>query len=336
MRILKILLLGILAIVALLLVISFFLPSKWHVERSIVINAPAENAFDQVNNLKNWDKWSPWMKMDTTMKVTYSGPEEGVGASYSWEGDPKKTGKGKLTISESRPNEYVKTDLDFGEGGLGTGGFKFEPADGGTKVSWSMDSDLGMNPIARYMGIIMTGMMEGIFDQGLGDIKKIAEEMPPPSKAPEMTIEETKVSAMNYLFIHDHADTSNIGQKIGAAYGRIQEAMKKQGLNMSGYPFAIYYTESTSEWDVDFAIGTDKAGKADGDIKPGTIKEGNTVVAHYYGPYEKMAPAYEALKKYIADNGKKITGAPWEIYITDPMTEKDPMKWQTDIHFPVE
>jgi effector-binding domain-containing protein len=31
-----------------------------------------------------------------------------------------------------------------------------------------------------------------------------------------------------------------------------------------------------------------------------------------------------------------VIGAPWEVYVTDPMVEKDTAKWQTDIYYPVQ
>lgn len=57
MKTLKRILIGILAIIVLLVIVAFFLPSKAYVERSIVINAVPRIVFDQVNTLKNWEKW---------------------------------------------------------------------------------------------------------------------------------------------------------------------------------------------------------------------------------------------------------------------------------------
>lgn len=336
MKILKILFIAILSIIILLLIISFFLPSKMHVERSLVINAPTEIVFDQINTLKKWEQWSPWIKMDSTLKMTYEGPESGVGAAYRWVGNPKTTGSGKLTISESRPNELIVTDLDLGEGGTGTGGYKFEPADSGVKVTWYMDSEMGLNPVMRYMGVMMKGVMENLFDQGLNDIKKIAESMPPPAIKPEMTIESTTVKAQNYLAIRDTVSIATIGQKLGLYYGMIGEVMKKQNLNFAGQPFAIYHNDSQTNWDMDAAIPVDKAGKADGKVKPGEIKAGNAVVAHYFGAYEGLGLAHLKIDEWLTSNNKKATGAPWEVYVSDPGVEKDTAKWQTDVYYPIE
>jgi len=82
-------------------------------------------------------------------------------------------------------------------------------------------------------------------------------------------------------------------------------------------------------------IPVEKADRGKGRIRVEKIPEQNVVMAIYFGPYEKTAPVYRALDQYCKESGKTIIGGPWEIYVTDPMTEKDPMKVETDIVFPV-
>ena len=81
------------------LIISAFLPSHVKFERSAVINAPPETVFQQVNTLKNWEKWSYWHQSDPEQKIAYSGPPAGTGASYAWDGE--KTKQGTLTIIDA-------------------------------------------------------------------------------------------------------------------------------------------------------------------------------------------------------------------------------------------
>jgi hypothetical protein len=159
------------------------MPSKFALDRSLVINADQKIIFDQVNNLKNWEQWSPWQKMDPETKLTYDGPEEGVGASYSWVSS--KNGEGTLTISESIPYESVVTDMDFKENGKGLAGFRIAKADEGNNLTWWFESDLGANPFKKlFFGLMGRSFMSKVFDQGLADIKKIAESAPAPIVEP--------------------------------------------------------------------------------------------------------------------------------------------------------
>ncbi|MEZ4984128.1 MAG: hypothetical protein R2795_03670 [Saprospiraceae bacterium] len=51
-------------------------------ERTISINAPQAVVFDAVNELKNWESWSPWQEQDPSTKTVYSETSAGAGAYY--------------------------------------------------------------------------------------------------------------------------------------------------------------------------------------------------------------------------------------------------------------
>jgi hypothetical protein len=124
-----------LIIIGLFLVISLFLPSKVYVERSIVINAPVENVFEQVNTLKNWEKWSPWHEIDPNMGLKYEGPESGTGAQYSWTSEHKNVGNGRLVITNSAPYDSIVSEMYFMDSKEPSYGiYKFEKADGGVWI----------------------------------------------------------------------------------------------------------------------------------------------------------------------------------------------------------
>ncbi len=177
---LKKVLIGLLVIIVLVALGGFLISPEVHVERSIVVNAPAEKVFNQLNSFPNWTAWSPWQEMDPNMTHEYSGPESGVGHSDSWTSEVKNVGSGTQTIVKSEPTSYIESELDFGEQGTGKGFFKLEPEGEGTKVTWGMETDMGSNPIARYMGLMMDKWMGPVFDQGLNDLKAHVESLPDP------------------------------------------------------------------------------------------------------------------------------------------------------------
>src|SRR5258707_13402864 len=91
---------GIAAVVVLFILVVSTRPSTFHIERSIGMAAPPQNAFAQVNDFHAWAAWSPWEKMDPQMKKTFDGAPSGVGAVYAWTGNDK-VGEGKMTIEKS-------------------------------------------------------------------------------------------------------------------------------------------------------------------------------------------------------------------------------------------
>jgi hypothetical protein len=48
-----------LAILAVLVIAMFVIGEKYHYEKSIVINAPAEKVFHNVNSMKAFNEWNP-------------------------------------------------------------------------------------------------------------------------------------------------------------------------------------------------------------------------------------------------------------------------------------
>ena len=162
--------------------IAFLLPKKFTVIRTIEINASIVDVFVQVNTLSNWSNWSAWHKMDPNASYTYSNTDSGVGASYSFEGDPELIGSGSLTILESTMNESIFTEVTFlNEGeevGIGNGEWAFKQENGVTQVSWSFMGDLGYNPVARGIGLMMDSMLGPQLETGLSNMKEYLENLP--------------------------------------------------------------------------------------------------------------------------------------------------------------
>ena len=184
MKILKKILIVLVVLIGIAGICGMFMPSRLTMERSTIINANEQIVFDQINTLKNWEKWSPWQKMDPTVKMIYNSIPSGLGASYEWSSDNSNTGSGSLTISESVPYSLIKITLDFKENGIGTSDFKLAQAEGGVKLSWGFESDTDSNPFKKLMmNTLGKSFMNKTYDEGLAAIKQIAESMPAP--APE-------------------------------------------------------------------------------------------------------------------------------------------------------
>jgi uncharacterized protein YndB with AHSA1/START domain len=150
-------------------------PDEFRVTRSVAIDAPAQAIFDNVNELRKWDAWSPWAKLDPNATSNFDGPSAGVGSSMSWAG--KKVGVGRMTIVESRPNDLVRFKLEFEKPmkAVNTAEFLLSPDAERTTVSWTM---FGRNSfIGKAMGLFMNcdKMVGEQFEKGLATLKAVSE-----------------------------------------------------------------------------------------------------------------------------------------------------------------
>ena len=175
MLIIKIL--AVLAVIILVfLVIVATRPADFRVERSTTILASPIDVFGEVNELKRWDAWSPWMKLDPNAKSTYEGPPAGTGAAMAWAGN-RNVGEGRMIITESRPPELIRFRLDFYKpmAGTSTAEFSFKPEGEQTVVTWAM---FGKNNfMAKAFGLFVNcdNMVGSQFEKGLASMKSISE-----------------------------------------------------------------------------------------------------------------------------------------------------------------
>jgi hypothetical protein len=163
-------------VIGIVIAVAASRPDDFRVTRSATIAAPPAAVFSQVNEIKKWEAWSPWQKMDPGMKQTYEGPAAGVGASQAWAGN-SKVGEGKMTIIESKPDELVKFRLEFLKpfAATNTAEFTFKAQGNQTLVTWTMDGK--NNFMFKLMGLFMDcdKMIGGDFERGLAQLKTVVE-----------------------------------------------------------------------------------------------------------------------------------------------------------------
>ena len=175
MRILKRLAGAVLLLALVFVAVGLLLPRAVSVERSIVIDAPPSEVFPYVNSLKAGADWSPWLGRDPEVALTYSGPDDGVGATLEWASDHPQVGNGRQEIVASEPDARVETALDFGDMGAATAQFLLVPENGRTTVTWTLDTDMGGNPVGRWMGLMMDRWVGGDYETGLSNLKNLVE-----------------------------------------------------------------------------------------------------------------------------------------------------------------
>ncbi len=165
----------ILLTVAALFIVGNLLPDRVHVERRITITAPPERVFPLVNNFREFNRWSPWAAKDPDTQYTFEGSESGVGAKVYWSSENKQVGVGSQEIIESRPNEFVRTALDFGAQGKASATFTIESISEGSRVTWGLDTDAEGSIVGRYFGLLLDKMVGPDYETGLDNLRKIAE-----------------------------------------------------------------------------------------------------------------------------------------------------------------
>jgi effector-binding domain-containing protein len=329
----KKLILGLLGLIVVLVLVGFLLPGKMEVSRSLRVNAPPEYSFEEVNMLPNWQKWSYWNTLDTSMVVTYGDKTSGQGGSYSWESEDM--GPGKLIITESIPYQTIKADLDFMEQGTAKAWYNFEPSGDSTNITMGFSTEFGANPLMRWIGFtIMESEMNKAFDHNLNRLKEIAEAKPKFS----VKITEETVSPVSYIGVAatmNPQDVKAVVTQMGKMYSSLTDVTTKSKVQINGHSFAIFPRFTDTSMDVICAVPVAPDSKLPAKYKVQELAGGKAVKAIHIGAYETLESTHNEINKYVAFKNLEVSGAPWEVYVTDATTQPDQSQWVTEVYYPV-
>jgi len=155
-------------------------PDSFRYERAIHIDAPILQVAEQIDDFRQWQKWSPWEHIDPSLQRTFSGADAGVGAIYEWSGTGK-AGAGRMEIIEMRTGSeggLITIKLDFLKPfkASNTAEFLMVPSQTGTDLTWAM---FGTSPfVSKVMGVFvdMDKLIGKDFEAGLVALKRNAEQ----------------------------------------------------------------------------------------------------------------------------------------------------------------
>lgn len=163
--------------IALVLLVAAVVGTGWSFEKSVNISASPDRVWEFTNSLASMNKWNPWMAKDPNIKIQTNGIDGTPGASFSWVSDVKNVGEGSQTITGVKEKKEFLSRVDFIKPfkGTGQGALILSEENGGTKVSWRMESSTPypMN-IVKLFGLIEKSMDKD-FGEGLNKLKSLCE-----------------------------------------------------------------------------------------------------------------------------------------------------------------
>jgi uncharacterized protein YndB with AHSA1/START domain len=168
--------LGLIAVIILFFGYVSTRSGKFNYERSGLINAPAEKIFPYISNLKMGELWSPYEKIDPTMKKTFTGEDGHVGSKMEFEGN-SDAGSGNLEILGVVPNDSVEIKLIMTKPMHAENliHYKLTPEGAGTRFTWAMEGDGGFMTKLMTLLIDCEKMIGGQFEQGINNLRQVVE-----------------------------------------------------------------------------------------------------------------------------------------------------------------
>lgn len=332
----KKILLIVVAVLVVIAIIGFLLPRNVHVERSITVDRPASLVYAAINSFQLFPKWSPWQDLDPKMQQSMEGPREGVGAKLVWSGNDK-VGSGSQVITASAPGKSVVSDLDFGKMGVAKSALLLTPDGSMTRITWTLDTDMGAGPVGRYFGLMMDRMIGKDYEAGLGKLKQLIEGMPNVDIA-GFNMEPVELTAMPILVVSETAipDSASISRAYADGYRQIGMFMAKHKLHQAGAPLGIDGAMTTTSVAFQAAIPVDRSDVAAADgVSMSQSYAGKALKTTHVGPYATLSATYDKLHAYLAAHGYTPKAATFSWYIDDPV--KTPAEnLRTELYVPID
>ncbi len=164
-------LLGVLFLIVVIL--GFFLPDSWRVDKAILVNAELEDIFPFINSLKSWQDWSVWNN-DNGITLEYFGPLTGQGAVQNWKGNQIN---GKLIITKSEANHLLEYKLELEEGRFVVRGIIVleTTMPSYTQVAWRSELIMpkNFNPVSRYQAYFLKNYFDSSMNESLIGLQSI-------------------------------------------------------------------------------------------------------------------------------------------------------------------
>jgi len=325
---------GLIVLLLVFAVIGLILPRHVAVKRSVTINRPASLVYATVNSFVLFPKWSPWQDLDPNMSQSTEGPRDGVGAKLIWQGNDK-VGSGTQLITASTADQSVASDLNFGDMGTAKSLVTLTPDGNMTRTTWTVDVDMGANPIGHYVGLTMDGMLGKDFASGLSKLKNLVESMPNADIA-GFSAAPVQLTAAPILVVTETAPFEAIAKAYADAFSQIAKFMAKNKLRQAGAPLGIDGEMTPGSYQFDAGIPVDRGDvvSADG-VRAIQSYAGKALKTTHVGAYDGLSKTHDQLLTYIAAHGYAAKGPMFSWYVDDPGNTAVE-KLRTEMYAPIE
>jgi hypothetical protein len=157
-------LLGVFAII--LIVLGYFLPTSWMVEKAVLVQANAEEIFPFIETLDNWQEWSVWTS-ENGINFSNEGETTGLGAVQHWKGQLEA----KLIVTKCEATHLLEYRLELEEGKFFVSGTIVLDTSTSehTQVAWrtTLSVDKSFNPVYRYQSYFLRNYFETTMAESL-------------------------------------------------------------------------------------------------------------------------------------------------------------------------
>ena len=144
-------------------------------------------------------------------------------------------------------------------------------------------------------------------------------------------VDETKA-----LVIKEHVHQDEMSEVVPNDIAKVHAYLQELGLGFHGPPICICPfpdDDGKLSAEIGWPVADDAEGR--GRVELVTLPATRGLVMKHVGPYTALGNSYRLMSEVMEESGLTSTGAPREIYVTDPEEVTDPNEYETVIVWPI-
>ena len=313
-------------------VLFYLLPNVAMIEQTMEIRATPDKIFELINCPVNWPEWYTPLRDASGVNIRFIGTSAGKGSGMKWASNDPDASSGIMNIRHSKNNRNVTAVVTINDRRSSVMNFRIRPV-GTDAAMLTVTSRLQFrqDSLLHYLRLMFDRSDELETIDYLENIDEAALAV-----TGGIEVHLQRIESFSFISIMDSCVLDDVSQRLSELYNELLVFGVKSGVAITTRPIAIYH-RFDENWAV-FEAGIPVIEKlpVSGRILYKTMPESDHAAADYYGSYDTLEDGHNAVQQWLMRYRRKLTGYPWEMYVTDPAAEPDPNKWLTKIFYPVD
>lgn len=216
-----------------------------------------------------------------------------------------------------------------------TENWKLECVEGGTKVTWKLETSLGKNLLRRFQGLSLRNKISSNMEKSLQNLKIMLEKGNNQTiyEMNGITIEPLKTDGYKMISITETFPTKERYKLMKPCFDELSRLFNKSRQIPIGSPLTVYHKYNQDSVTIEMAIPVEKEIKTEGRIRMSKL-EGKSVVAILHsGDYSKIDNTYKLMEDWFKQNQKPIKSPFWEVYLKNQKQDTISANWRTQIFY---
>jgi len=137
------------------------------------------------------------------------------------------------------------------------------------------------------------------------------------------------------ISLRDRVSDEEVSERMGEMLPEVLAYALSCGAEVAGPPYSRYFEITPDEIDFECGIPVAAPVPVTESYQVSELPGGKAAAALHRGPYDRLILTWQALSRWVSEQGMQQAGPGWEVYVTDPQQEPDPSLWETRVYIPV-